>query len=63
MRWTASSSRAAYVTTSASWVVTSESSAIPGSNHLNWFEYMAENMNDVLDAYSVHIYWNYWDIP
>ncbi len=24
---------------------------------------MAENMNDVLDAYSVHIYWNYWDIP
>ena len=40
-----------------------ESSAIPGSNHLNWFEYMAENMNDVLDAYSVHIYWNYWDTP
>jgi hypothetical protein len=24
---------------------------------------MGENMNDVLDAYSVHIYWNYWDIP
>ena len=21
------------------------------------------NMNDILDAYSVHIYWNYWDIP
>ena len=20
-------------------------------------------MNDILDAYSVHIYWNYWDIP
>jgi len=28
-----------------------------------WFEYMAEEMSDVLDAYSVHIYWNYWDIP
>ena len=24
---------------------------------------MAEHMNDILDAYSVHIYWNYWDIP
>jgi hypothetical protein len=28
-----------------------------------WFQYMAQNMNDILDAYSVHIYWNYWDIP
>jgi hypothetical protein len=27
-----------------------------------WFQYMAAEMNDVLDAYSVHIYWNYWDI-
>jgi hypothetical protein len=26
-----------------------------------WFQYMAHNMNDILDAYSVHIYWNYWD--
>lgn len=26
-----------------------------------WFQFMAEDMNDVLDAYSVHIYWNYWD--
>ena len=32
-------------------------------HHTIWFEYMAEHMNDVLDAYSVHIYWNYWDIP
>ena len=24
---------------------------------------MAEHMNDIVDAYSVHIYWNYWDIP
>ena len=28
-----------------------------------WFQYMAHNMNDILDAYSVHIYWNYWDTP
>jgi hypothetical protein len=40
-----------------------ENGTAPGSNHLNWFRYMAENMNDILDAYSVHIYWNYWDIP
>jgi hypothetical protein len=35
-----------------------------GARHQTvWFEYMAEHMSDVLDAYSVHIYWNYWDIP
>jgi hypothetical protein len=31
--------------------------------HTIWWEYMEHNMSDVLDAYSVHIYWNYWDIP
>ncbi len=31
--------------------------------HTIWWEYMEHNMNDILDAYSVHIYWNYWDIP
>jgi hypothetical protein len=40
-----------------------ESSTVPGSNHRLWFDFMAEHMSDVLDAYSVHIYWNYWDIP
>ena len=25
-----------------------------------WFEHMARNMDDILDAYSVHIYWNFW---
>jgi hypothetical protein len=35
----------------------------PGGNHRVWFQYMAEHMNDVIDAYSVHVYWNYWDIP
>ena len=34
-----------------------------GGGHRVWLQYMAENMNDVLDAYSEHIYWNYWDIP
>jgi hypothetical protein len=35
-----------------------------GARHQTiWFEYIAEHMSDVVDAYSVHIYWNYWDIP
>jgi hypothetical protein len=33
------------------------------AGHIPWWTYMAENMSDVLDAYSVHIYWNYWDLP
>jgi len=36
---------------------------VPNPDQRTWFTYMAEHMNDVLDAYSVHIYWNYWDIP
>jgi hypothetical protein len=36
---------------------------VPHPNHKFWWQYMAENMSDVLDAYSVHIYWNYWDLP
>jgi len=36
---------------------------VPLPNHIPWWTYMAENMNDILDAYSVHIYWNYWDLP
>jgi hypothetical protein len=35
----------------------------PNPDHRVWWAYMATNMNDILDAYSVHIYWNYWDIP
>ena len=26
-----------------------------------WFTFMGEHMADVLDAYSVHVYWDYWD--
>ena len=31
------------------------------SGHRAWFDYMVANMNDVVDAWSEHIYWNYWD--
>jgi hypothetical protein len=31
------------------------------NNQSTWFTYMAEHMGDVLDGWSVHIYWNYWD--
>ena len=29
--------------------------------HRAWFDYMVTHMNDVIDAWSEHIYWNYWD--
>jgi hypothetical protein len=31
------------------------------SGHRARFEYMVAHMNDVVDAWSEHIYWNYWD--
>ncbi len=31
------------------------------NNQKLWFDYMAQHMGDVLDGWSVHIYWNYWD--
>jgi hypothetical protein len=31
------------------------------NNQLIWFTHMADYMGDVLDGWSVHIYWNYWD--
>jgi hypothetical protein len=33
-----------------------------GGDQRVWFQYMADHMNEIVDAYSVHIYWNYWDI-
>jgi hypothetical protein len=33
------------------------------SSHRAWFDYMVAHMNDVVDAWSEHIYWNYWDSP
>lgn len=31
------------------------------NNQASWFQYMAAHMGDVLDGWSAHIYWNYWD--
>ena len=31
------------------------------NGQMPWFTYMAQNMDDILDGWSVHIYWNYWD--
>jgi len=30
------------------------------TNQELWFDHMAQNLHDVLDAYSVHVYWDYW---
>ena len=26
-----------------------------------WFDYAATKMSDLLDAYSIHVFWDYWD--
>lgn len=31
------------------------------TNQHAWFQYMATHLADLLDAYSVHVYWDYWD--
>ena len=31
------------------------------TNQKAWLTYMAQHMADILDAYSIHIYWDYWD--
>jgi hypothetical protein len=30
-------------------------------NQLAWFQYMATKMSDILDAYSIHVFWDYFD--
>jgi len=30
-------------------------------HHSRWFEHMSEHLADLIDAYSVHIYWHYFD--
>ena len=32
-----------------------------GAPQAEWFGYMARNMGDLLDAWSVHVYWDFWD--
>jgi hypothetical protein len=30
-------------------------------NHRDWMAYITTNMLDIVDAYSEHVYWQYWD--
>jgi hypothetical protein len=30
-------------------------------NQQLWFDYLAVHMSDILDAYSIHVFWDYWD--
>jgi hypothetical protein len=30
-------------------------------NQQVWFDYMAQHMADILDAWSIHVFWDYWD--
>jgi hypothetical protein len=32
-------------------------------NQLAWLKFMAAHLSDVIDAYAVHIYWNYFELP
>src|SRR4029077_6401642 len=32
-----------------------------GQSQAAWFGYLADHMGDLLDAWSVHVYWNFWD--
>jgi len=27
-----------------------------------WFQYLGAHMSDILDAYSIHVFWDYWDM-
>src|SRR5687767_4222165 len=32
-------------------------------NQHDWFANLANNLADVSDSYSIHVYWDYWDTP
>lgn len=32
-----------------------------GQSQADWFSYMASHMGDLLDAWSAHVYWDFWD--
>ena len=32
-----------------------------GQTQVDWFRYLAAEMGDLLDAWSVHVYWDFWD--
>jgi hypothetical protein len=34
-----------------------------GQTQADWFAFMGARMGDLLDAYSIHVFWDYWDTP
>ena len=34
-----------------------------GQTQEDWFTFLATRMSDLLDAHSIHVYWDYWDTP
>ncbi len=34
-----------------------------GASQAEWLRFMASRMGDLLDAWSVHVYWDFWDTP
>jgi hypothetical protein len=32
------------------------------TNQQAWFAYLGAHMTDLLDAYSIHVFWDYWDV-
>jgi hypothetical protein len=34
---------------------------VTAAKQADWFRYMAREMGDLLDAWSVHVYWDFWD--
>ncbi|MGZ4413963.1 MAG: hypothetical protein ACXVRZ_06270 [Gaiellaceae bacterium] len=32
------------------------------TNQRAWFTYLGAHMTDILDAYSIHVFWDYWDV-
>lgn len=34
---------------------------LSGTNQVAWFTHMADHMGDLLDAWSIHVYWNWWE--
>jgi len=34
-----------------------------GQSQRDWFDFMATQLSDVVDAYGIHVFWDYWDTP
>ena len=50
----------ACATASTSWAATCSGRRV-GQSQAEWFTYLANHMGDLLDAWSVHVYWEFWD--